>query len=117
MARLKAGIPATSEHKTGQADDGKTVADIVQHFITSMDNIRLKMNSVDMLMPYLTDLLDALNRYQKLSPDFIGKVKVKEWITRLNAMKASDELSEEDSRQLLMDLDTSYSTFTKSLAQ
>lgn len=117
MARLTAGIPATSEHQTGSADDTKTVAEIVQHFITSMDSIRLNMKTVDALLPCLTDLLDSLNRLQKLSPDFEGKVKIKAWITRLNTMKASDELSEDDTRQLLMELDSSYSAFHKTLLQ
>ena len=117
MARLTAGIPATSEHQTGGADDAKTVAEIVQHFITSMDSIRLNMNTVDALLPCLTDLLDSLNRLQKLSPDFEGKVKIKAWITKLNTMKASDELSEDDTRQLLMELDSSYSAFHKTLSQ
>lgn len=117
MSRLKSGIPATSEHKTGQADDSKTVAEIVQHFITAMDSIRIEMKSVDGLLPLLTDLLDSLNRLQMLSPDFEGKIKIKGWISKLNKMKASDELSDEDTRQLLMELESSYSAFHKALSQ
>lgn len=36
-------------------------------------------------------------------------------LSKLNAMKASDELSEEEVRQLAHDLDIAYSSFHKSL--
>lgn len=46
-----------------------------------------------------------------LPPDFEGKVKVKEWIARLAKMRAADELTEQQTRQLLFDLESSYNAF------
>lgn len=65
--------------------------------------------------PLLSDLIMSLSRVPQLSPDFEGKVKGKEWIARLNKMGASDELTEQQARQLLFDLETSYNGFIQSL--
>ena len=43
--------------------------------------------------------------------DFSGKVKMKKWISKLHKMPASRELDENDSRQLLFDLESSYNDF------
>lgn len=43
--------------------------------------------------------------------DFIGKVKTKGWVAKLNKMPASHELDESDQRQLLFDLESSYNEF------
>lgn len=65
--------------------------------------------------PMMSDLILALSRVPQLSPDFVGKVKVKEWIARLNKMSASEELTQEQARQLSFDLEMSYNGFIQSL--
>ena len=47
----------------------------------------------------------------QLPSDFSGKVKMKNWISKLHKMPASRELDENDSRQLLFDLESSYNDF------
>lgn len=44
-----------------------------------------------------------------------GKVKIREWNKTLEAMRAHEELGEEQTRQLLFDLETSYNAFMASL--
>eukprot|EP00270_Netrium_digitus_P000475 TRINITY_DN1052_c0_g1_i1.p1 TRINITY_DN1052_c0_g1~~TRINITY_DN1052_c0_g1_i1.p1 ORF type:complete len:192 (-),score=20.11 TRINITY_DN1052_c0_g1_i1:31-555(-) len=115
---LVMGIPATVEHKAASSDTGGSavaVAETVQHFITSMDSLKLNMVAVDQIHPLLSDLLSSLNRVSHLSPDFAGKVKSKEWISKLNQMTASDELTEDQARQLLFDLESAYTAFLQSL--
>eukprot|EP00246_Nothoceros_aenigmaticus_P017068 TRINITY_DN808_c1_g1_i1.p1 TRINITY_DN808_c1_g1~~TRINITY_DN808_c1_g1_i1.p1 ORF type:complete len:214 (+),score=43.70 TRINITY_DN808_c1_g1_i1:84-725(+) len=114
---IVSGIPATVEHKGSSSDSGTAVAvaECVQHFITAMDTLKLNMVAVDQVHPLLSDLLAALNRLQQLPPDFEGKVKAKDWIARLNKMGAADELNEQQSRQLLFDLESSYNAFIQSL--
>ena len=50
-------------------------------------------------------------RLRSLPGDFSGKVKMKNWISKLHQMPASRELDENDSRQLLFDLESSYNDF------
>lgn len=114
---IVSGIPATVEHKGSSSDSGTAVAvaECVQHFITAMDSLKLNMVAVDQVHPLLSDLLAALSRLPQLPPDFEGKVKARDWITRLNKMGAADELNEQQSRQLLFDLESSYNAFIQSL--
>lgn len=65
--------------------------------------------------PLLSDLVSSMNRVPQLPPDFEGKVKGKDWISRLTKMSASDELNEGQARQLLFDLESSYTAFMNSL--
>jgi len=125
MLRLKAGIPATLEHTTAAAATGgnqqAVVAQVVQHFITTSDLVKLCSGeqgnvSVDQLLPYLRDLLDALNKMPSLSPDFIGKAKIKEWIKVLTPQPASYQLTDEQVRQISFDLESSHDAFFKSLS-
>lgn len=124
MKRLTAGIPATMEHRTGTAAGGgnqqAVVAQVVQHFITALDTVRLGNGdqgnvSVDQILPYLRDILDALNKMPALSPDFVGKVKVKEWIMTLTPLSASYQLSDDQVRQISFDLESSHDAFYRSL--
>lgn len=86
-----------------------------QLFITLMDKLRLEIRAMDDLHPELRDLVDTMNRLSILPSEFEGKQKVTEWLGTLNAMQASDELSEAQVRQLLFDLESSYSAFNKVL--
>jgi len=125
LLRLKAGIPATMEHHTASASTSgnqqAVVAQVVQHFITASDLVKLGNGdqgnvSVDQLLPYLRDLLDALNKMPTLSPDFIGKAKIKEWIMVLNPQPASYQLTDEQVRQISFDLESSHDAFFKTLS-
>lgn len=46
-----------------------------------------------------------------LPPDFVGKEKVKFWVSKLHPLPANYELTEDESRQLLYDLESSHSRF------
>lgn len=80
-----------------------------------MDKLRLQIKSMDQLHPDLRDLLDTMNRLSILPSDFDGKQKVNEWLQTLNNMSAADELSETQVRQLIFDLETSYTAFNNIL--
>ena len=47
--------------------------------------------------------------------DFEPNRRVQKWLQKLNSMRAVDEITEEDSRQLYHDLDSSYTEFTRYL--
>jgi len=122
LSRLvQKGIPATIEHNT-DPDPTPTgniavlVAQATQNYITAMDALKLDMTAVDEIQPQLNDLFESLNKIPDLPPDFEGKTKLRTWLGILNGMGASVKLSDEDTRQLLFDLDSSYNSFHRFLA-
>ncbi|WCJ25858.1 hypothetical protein M5689_007716 [Euphorbia peplus] len=116
---VTSGVPATVEHRAAAAASGNTsaatVAECVQNFITAMDSLKLNMVAVDQVHPLLSDLSGSLNKLSILPPDFEGKMKMKDWILRLSKMGAADELTEQQSRQLHFDLESSYNSFMAAL--
>ncbi|KAJ2860441.1 Vacuolar protein-sorting-associated protein 28 [Coemansia aciculifera] len=114
LRRLEVGVPSTIEHGTASGltgNNAKLVAKTVQDFITTMDALSMNMTSVDKLHPLLTDLLQSVNAASFLPPDYRWKASFRDWLIRLNKMKASDELDEEQARQLLFEVEQAYSDF------
>lgn len=117
---LHSGIPATYEHgkpdeEGGSQGNAVSVASTVQYFITTMDTLKLNMIAVDQVYPLLSDLVQSLHKVKQLPPDFEGKQKTKEWLSKLHAMPASQDLGEDEVRQLLFDLETAYTAFIHAL--
>lgn len=113
LERIKEDRPITIKDDKGNTS--KCIADIVSLFITLMDKLRLEIKAMDELHPELRDLVDTMNRLSLIPETFEGKEKVANWLSTLNAMQASDELSESQVRQLLFDLETSYAAFNNLL--
>jgi hypothetical protein len=59
------------------------------------------LHAVDQIYPLLNDLYESLCKISSLPPDWKGKVDIKKWLTEMNNMSASDELSPEQVRILL----------------
>ncbi|KAI8146541.1 vacuolar protein sorting-associated [Fennellomyces sp. T-0311] len=118
--RFKIGVPATYEHAVGDKQDvgksAKYIAETVLHFITAMDTLRLNRYAVDDLHPILADLIQSLNNVPGLPADFEGRNKVRQWLITLNAMKASDEITEEQARQMLFEMEQSHTEFYRLLS-
>jgi ESCRT-I complex subunit VPS28 len=113
--RLKIGVPATIEHASeASTTSAKYVAETVQLFITLMDSLKLNLKAVDQIHPLLSDLIQSLNRV--VSGDFEGKIKIRNWLVTLNKMKASEEIDDEQARQLMFDLETAHNEFYRSLS-
>lgn len=110
---LKIGVPATVEHGSSGQGGQKLIAETAQNFITCMNAIQLQQKSVDQLQPWLASLNQSLN--DCVLKDFDGKVKIKNWLITLNGMKASDELNDDQLRQLAFDLEGAYNDFHKNL--
>jgi ESCRT-I complex subunit VPS28 len=112
------GVPEpirSSAHGSGAAGVAVTVAETVQHFITTMDAVKLEQRAVDELQPLLSDLMDSLTRLPETPNEFEPNRKVQKWLQKLNAMRAVEEIDEEDSRQLYHDMDSAYAEFTRYL--
>lgn len=120
LNRIREGVPATVLHGGGH-DDNKgnevKVFQCSQHFITLMDSLKLGMKAVDEVHPHLSDLMDSLTKVGGLSPDHESKLKVKDWLLRLGRMKAHEELSPDDVRQMSFDIESAYNSFYRWLQQ
>lgn len=115
--RIKIGVPATVEFGDGVSNEAsghrtaKYVAETVQSYITVVDVLKLGMAAVDQIHPLLAELMQSLNNVRSLPADFEGRAKVREWLIKLNSMKASEELNAEEKRQLEFDLESNYTAF------
>ncbi|KAJ3413156.1 hypothetical protein HDV05_008359 [Chytridiales sp. JEL 0842] len=118
---LEIGVPATVEHAVAETSSSakqhvKIVADVTTSFITLMDAIKLNMIAVDQIHPLLSDLIQLLNKIPSLPAEFDEhKTKIKHWLIALNKKKASENLDEDQSRQLLFELDTANQAFHNAL--
>lgn len=120
ISRLQTGIPATIEHhsappvtREANSTNHKLVAEVTSNFITLMDALRLNFKSKDQLYPLLSDIMTNLNRVGTLHGE--QRQKLVDWLIRLNKMKLTDELSDDELKQMLFDLEDSYNEFYKSL--
>ncbi len=118
IQRFKEAAPATVLYNGsgGGAAIGSKGAQLnvfhaVQHFITTMDSLKLEMKAVDELHPNVMDLMESINKVSALPPDHDSKTKVKHWLLILGSMKAHDELTPEQTRQMSFDLEQAYNAF------
>ncbi|XP_014666441.1 PREDICTED: vacuolar protein sorting-associated protein 28 homolog isoform X2 [Priapulus caudatus] len=113
LERIKEDRPITI--KDDQGNTSKCIADIVSLFITIMDKLRLEIRAMDEIYPDLKDLMETMNRLSILPSDFEGKAKTQTWLDTMNQMQAHDELSDQQVRQLLFDLESAYNSFNRVL--
>lgn len=106
---VESGVPDTGDTENSQ----KLVAEIIHSFVTLTDAIKLDLVAVDTLQPHVEDLCDRLSRFSSLPPDSDIKAKVQKWLRTLNAMKASDQLDGEQSRQMAFDISSAHEAFFK----
>ncbi|KAF9412904.1 hypothetical protein BGZ94_000895 [Podila epigama] len=113
--RIKIGVPATVEFGDGGSNKAsghlKYVAETVQNYNNAMDTLKLGMAAADEIHPLLAELMQSLNNMRALPSDFEGRAKIREWLIKLNGMKASQELDADERRQLEFDLESSYAAF------
>ena len=91
------------------SSSSKMVAEVVQSFITLMDACKLGMTSIDQVSPLLSDVITGTKKLDR------GYPKLVEWSSKFSTKKASDNLTEEEIRQFVFDLESSYSAFVHQL--
>ncbi|KAI5987278.1 VPS28 protein-domain-containing protein [Pisolithus orientalis] len=82
LHRIKVGVPVTVDSSEAGPETGKWIAETTQNFITFMDALELRLRAKDQLHPILQELVTGYTR-----------------LITFNGMKASEELTEEQSRQ------------------
>lgn len=80
-----------------------------ENFITFLDALKLGMASKDQLHPLLSEVIQSTNEVTKV--DFDGRGNVISWLIRLNAMKAHEELSEDEKREIEFQMEAAYRGF------
>ncbi|EME30059.1 ESCRT-I complex subunit VPS28 [Galdieria sulphuraria] len=117
IALIQAGVPAKVEHRErfGNQSDILYVTRATRTFITARNVLEMKLLSKDEIYPYISELIDALDKVERLRSGFEGKGRLKEWLRILGRMKASDSLSTEEARQLAFDLESAFTEFERIL--
>uniref|UniRef100_A0A8R1HSZ1 Vacuolar protein sorting-associated protein 28 homolog n=2 Tax=Caenorhabditis japonica TaxID=281687 RepID=A0A8R1HSZ1_CAEJA len=113
IERIREGRPITVKDDRG--NELKHIATIVEQFITCLDALRLNQRAVDYLYPTLDDLYNAINTTSRVPIDAAVSSKVQKWHDRLSTMAASDEISDDEARQMTFDVESAYHAFNKAL--
>ncbi|PLB44634.1 VPS28-domain-containing protein [Aspergillus steynii IBT 23096] len=126
--RLRIGLPATVEqasHSTPAANlgsaaagpaagaSGSLILTATENFITFLDALKLNMVSKDALHPLLSEVIQSVNKVT--DGDFENRGKIIQWLIALNQMRATEELSEEQARELAFDIEQAYQGFKSTL--
>ena len=88
---------------------GALILTATENFITFLDALRLNMVSKSALHPLLTDVIQSINKVT--DQDFEQRGKIIQWLITLNQMKTSEELSDEQARDLAFDMEQAYNGF------
>lgn len=84
-----------------------------ENFITLFDAVRMNILSKDTLHPILVDTIQSVNKVT--GRDFENKGKIVQWLITLNQMRAAEELTPEQARELQFDLNAAYEGFKATL--
>ncbi|KAI9727398.1 MAG: Vacuolar protein-sorting-associated protein 28 [Cirrosporium novae-zelandiae] len=129
--RLRIGIPltiaeATSTHTPAPAGSvsqtpaplsspsGPLILTATENFITFLDALKLNMLSKDSLHPLLSEVITSVNKVTG-DRDFENRGKIIQWLITLNQMRTTQELSEEQARELAFDIEGAYQGFKGTL--
>ncbi|CCG83909.1 protein of unknown function [Taphrina deformans PYCC 5710] len=94
------------------------VAETVQNFITLMDALKLSFRAKDQLHPLLSDLMTSLTEQDEETEDvqeLQGKARIVKWLIRINQMKISEEINDEEARELFFEVEALYGEYLKTL--
>lgn len=115
---IRYGVPSTVLHASHDDHDAAYAsAEATAAFVSLMDSIRLEQRAVDEIKPLVIQLLTCLGKVPLIPSNFEGTVKMTLWLEKLHKMEAVDEISENDARQLLMELESSYVAYLECLKQ
>ncbi len=119
--RIRIGLPSTvtapsinsSMVSSGGGMNGTLILEATQDFITFLDALKLGLLAKDQLHPLLSDVIQSVNKVT--DGDFEGRGKIVQWLITLNQMKATEEVSEEQARELELDMNSAYQGFKATL--
>jgi ESCRT-I complex subunit VPS28 len=110
--RISTGVPATALFSTGATSTGKEALACFKAsecFITLSDALKLNLTANDEIMPLVRDLQASIVAIPNL-PTLTGLDRIAGWLVTLNSMRASDHLTEDQCRQLALDVEQAYNS-------
>ena len=117
---IKSGLPSTvtapshaASTSNSGGSNGTLILEATQDFITFLDALKLQLLAKDQLHPLLSDVIQSVNKVT--DRDFEGRGKIVQWLISLNQMKASEQLSEDQARELELDMNAAYQGFKATL--
>lgn len=118
--RIRIGLPSTvtapslnTATTSSSGTNGTLILEATQDFITFLDALKLGLLAKDQLHPLLSDVIQSVNKVT--DSDFEGRGKIVQWLIALNQMKATEEVSEEQARELELDMNSAYQGFKATL--
>lgn len=108
--------PSSTPQQSGGLSSNANATAIVsasENFITLFDALKMNMLSKDTLHPILVDTIQSVNKVT--DREFENKGKIVQWLITLNQMRAAEELSPEQAREMGFDLNSSYEGFKATL--
>lgn len=105
--------PSNQVAQSGSGASGSQILLATENFITFLDALKLNMLSKDSLHPLLSEVIQSAN--QVTYADFENRGKIINWLIRLNGMRATEELGEDEARELAFDMDGAYAGFKATL--
>ncbi|EPY52565.1 ESCRT I complex subunit Vps28 [Schizosaccharomyces cryophilus OY26] len=101
---------ASAPLTTPAVSTAKSIAELVQNFITTLDAIRLNFVAKDQLHPLLSELVICMDDLtEMLNKQVSGRSKLVQWLIFINHMEPTDQLNEEQKDELLHNLEETYS--------
>jgi len=116
--RIRIGLPSTvtapsvAANQSNAGSNGTLILEATQDFITFLDALKLGLLAKDQLHPLLSDVIQSAN---KVTVDFDGRAKIVQWLITLNQMRATAELTEDQARELELDMNSAYQGFKATL--
>jgi ESCRT-I complex subunit VPS28 len=117
--RIRIGLPSTvtapsiAAASSSNGSNGTLILEATQDFITFLDALKLGLLAKDQLHPLLSDLIQSVNKVT--DKDFDNRGKIVQWLITLNQMRATEELSEDQARELELDMNLAYQGFKATL--
>ena len=118
VQRIQRGLPATLEHAdtggvggSGSLQVAADVADATAALINLSDVLALQQRAASELVPAVQSALGALNRARYITPGMTKREVLVGWATKLDGLRASDTVGEEDAQQMLMDVEGVHREF------
>ncbi|KAE8443272.1 hypothetical protein EG329_002060 [Mollisiaceae sp. DMI_Dod_QoI] len=118
--RIRIGLPSTvtapainAPANSNGGSNGTLILEATQDFITFLDALKLGLLAKDQLHPLLSDVIQSVNKVT--DRDFEGRGKIVQWLIALNQMKATEEVGEDQARELELDMNAAYQGFKATL--
>lgn len=120
VERMATGAP-DGAFGSGQKQDDKKgamalVREMTELFIYCSNLLSLNRTAVDELLPQLEALIRSLNKAKGLIQGF-DPAPLEKWVRTMQGMRASEQLDEDEARQLMFDLNNAKAAIDDILSQ